>query len=451
MSAHKAAPSIHLPLALSAWLVIAPVWGAVLLAQQDTAATEATEAEWGASCAPAFRGDPFRDPALAGIGSAEAALHGREHLRRFLHQWGQLLAGTAVSPALHVVHLGGSHVQAGRIGWAFRNRLAEDLPGVISGRGIQAPHRLVDRNGPPERGWQSEGRWTGASCAHARHSGAWGVTGLEVRSDTPSPLSCWTGAPAGGQCCSDLRIVSRPGTAGRWVPKPDAPWVPDTVSLGWAGVASWRLATGGPIPDTLHLLPGWGQHQQPEQEGQPEFLQGVEWIPEDVHCVFHDLGANGAHSASWLRNPHFGDQLSVWAPGLVILAFGINDAHMAPSRFDAERFHDRYRALIDTIRSASPNSDILLVTNNDSHYRNRHNPNATRVREAMLALVDEAEVACWDLYTQLGGAGSIDALYTHGFAAADRLHMRRDGYILMGELLYDLLTRAALRTTTDAP
>ena len=73
----------------------------------------------------------------------DATLYGREHLSRFLTSWYTLLFdlqpnSPAASP-IEVVHFGGSHVQAGRIGWAFRQRLSEDRPGIAVGCGIQVP------------------------------------------------------------------------------------------------------------------------------------------------------------------------------------------------------------------------------------------------------------------------------------------------------------------------
>jgi lysophospholipase L1-like esterase len=69
----------------------------------------------------------------------------------------------------------------------------------------------------------------------------------------------------------------------------------------------------------------------------------------------------------------------------------------------------------------------------------------------MRELVTTEDVACWDLYRQLGGRGSIDQLHAAGFAADDRLHFRRDGYILIGEMLYELLARAAAAIAKQAP
>ena len=94
---------------------------------------------------------------------------------------------------------------------------------------------------------------------------------------------------------------------------------------------------------------------------------------------------------------------------------------MAPDRFREHRFAERYADIILRLREARPDIEILLVTNNDSHYRRRHNPNSERVRQAMVSLSDELGVACWDLYGALGGAHSIERLREEGFAATDHL------------------------------
>jgi len=73
------------------------------------------------------------------------------------------------------------------------------------------------------------------------------------------------------------------------------------------------------------------------------------------------------------------------------------------------------------------------------------------VRSAMLELVEEKKVACWDLYGSLGGARSIDWLYDQGYAASDRLHFNRNGYTLIGDMLYDALIQAAFELRPPAP
>ena len=428
----------HLRIKLAAALLL--LGADVVSAQRDSAATES---EWTDGSSALLRGDVHRDGDLA-ILHPRGSLHGAQHLSQFLAAWDGLLFGaprSAVDGPLEIVHFGGSHVQAGRIGWSFRNRLGEDRPGIVTGCGIQAPHRLVKSNGPPERGWSSPAEWKGQSCANRRHRAHWGITGVEARAAIPAPVSCWSGAPAGERCVSEIRILAAPDTLCSWRPQLPAEWTTKASALH-TGIAQWRSPDGVTAPDTLTLMPNGVAAPS---------LHGVEWVPQGVDLVFHDLGANGANATSWMRNPLFVPQLRSMAPDLVILAWGINDAHMAPNRFDALRFKRHYDALIDTIRQAHPLAEILLVTNNDSHYRHRHNPNAEAVREAMLAMVDDRAVACWDLYGHMGGKDAIDALYHAGFAASDRLHFRKDGYVLIGEMLYELLVRAAIDQRPHTP
>ncbi len=372
----------------------------------------ATEAEMGWRDSTLVATDPLRSPALAMVGDAPDHVHGAEHMAGFLRQWRHLLEGdTAGRLPLNILHFGGSHVQAGRIGWSFRNALMADRPGVLATRGVVAPHRLAGENGPPDTQWHSPAPWTGQRSAHRRHRGDWGVTGLEVSSSAPDTVQLWCSAL--DACPDGVHILTRPSESN-----------------------GWRLADAqAPVHgDTLHLVP---------PDSGAAHLHGVLFQCDHADVVYHDLGGNGASTAAWLRHPHLKAQLQQTAGDLAILAWGINDAHMPPERFRPERFKARYRQLIDSMRTASPGMEVLLVTNNDSHYRRRHNANAERVRTAMLELVEEMGVACWDLYGALGGAHSIDVLRDGGFAASDHLHFNRNGYVLIGELLYATLTRTA--------
>jgi len=409
-------------------------------AQRDSAATEA---EWTSESQSLLRGDPHRDGDLWHLGSMDSVLAGEANISGFLSAWREVLSGQRIFQAdsaetvpLEVMHFGGSHVQAGRIGWAFRNRMAEDRPGLVIGKGILAPYRLGGSNGPPERGWSSDADWKLQSCAHRRHTGQWGLTGVELRNACPEDIRCWSGAPAGTPCSGVFRLFAPPEDLQHWHVTAEGSLGPesamDSISTG-----EWRFADFGGAPDTLVLRPDSGHC----------VLHGVEWRAEGADVVFHDIGANGANATSWMRNPNFPAQLARVHPELVILAWGINDAHMPTARFDADRFRAHYIEMIQTIRSATPGVEILLVTNNDSHYKRRHNPNAAAVRKVMMELVQSQRVACWDLFGHLGGRHSIDHLGRAGFAAADHLHMRRDGYVLMGELLYEVLCRAAFKTT----
>lgn len=390
---------------------------AVLLASLDHGLAQnaaASESEMRGLDSTWVEADPLRSR-LLDVREDQGLLYGAEHMSHFLSRWRRLLQDPQPrpngAPALNILHFGGSHVQAGRIGWAFRRALALDAPGLCVVQGTLSPYRLVGLNGPPETGWRSRATWKGQRSAHRRHEGEWGLTGLEASTEAPDSIRLWCGALSA--CPDRVDILTRPAEREGWRHFPE-----DVAQLG----------------DTLILIP---------PNTSAAHLHGVRLHHDQADVVYHDLGGNGASTAAWLRHPHFVSQLAETDGDLAILAWGINDAHMSPARFDPEAFKARYRNIIDSLRTALPTLEILLVTNNDSHYRGRHNPNADRVRTAMLELIEEKGVACWDLYEALGGARSIDALRQSGFAARDHLHFNRSGYILIGELLYSTLTRAA--------
>ena len=412
------------PLLRRAWILCILLCQLAVSQGQDQSARDADTEEKIEGLADT---DPLRSDELWFIHPVEEDMIGKENLNRFLTRFRSVLVGNPATQnpnPVSVFHFGGSHVQAGRIGWAFRKRLAQDRPGLVVSRGILPPHRLAGENGPPEVRWSSAADWKGQRSSHRRHQGQWGITGLEVSTSAPDTVRMWNGEWHGPGCLDAVDILSPPGNRWEW-------------DKGHSDPSAVPLElTGG---DTLKL---WTTDSVAS-------LHGVWMREQNAAFVYHDLGGNGASTAAWLRHPLLGDQLEHCPADLAILAWGINDAHMRPDRFDPDRFKERYSQLIAAFRSVHPEMDILLVTNNDSHYRHRHNPNAERVREAMSTLADDMDVACWDLYGVLGGAHSMDLLNRTGFASSDHLHFNRHGYELIGELLYDTLVRAALQNTME--
>ncbi|MBK6342655.1 MAG: hypothetical protein IPF41_08720 [Flavobacteriales bacterium] len=122
-------------------------------------------------------------------------------------------------------------------------------------------------------------------------------------------------------------------------------------------------------------------------------------------------------------------------PDLVILSIGINDAH--DPDFNAARYEANYRELIRRIRVAEPGAAILLTTNTDSYMKRRFvNKNAGAVRDAMLRLSANEGVGVWDSWGVMGGEASIRRWEKAGMAKADRVHLNRAGYELLGDLLF---------------
>ena len=100
-----------------------------------------------------------------------------------------------------------------------------------------------------------------------------------------------------------------------------------------------------------------------------------------------------------------------------------------------------HRLIIELWRKHTP--AVLLVTNSDS-YRKRRYPvrNAEAVRRTMLRLAEKHGCGVWDLYGVMGGQGSIRRWKRQGLARPDLVHFTRDGYTLIGDLMFTAIMKS---------
>ena len=99
--------------------------------------------------------------------------------------------------------------------------------------------------------------------------------------------------------------------------------------------------------------------------------------------------------------------------------------------------------MIDSLRNLEPAPDILLTAPSDNMLRRRYpNKSVIRINELMAKEADSCHVALWNLFSVMGGHGSIDKWYKAGLARADRIHFTVAGYELQAALLMDALMEA---------
>ena len=156
---------------------------------------------------------------------------------------------------------------------------------------------------------------------------------------------------------------------------------------------------------------------------------------------------------SYLRCDDFERDLALIQPDLVILGIGINDA--IDKDFNANTFKQNYRELISIILDVNPDCALLFVTNNDS-YKSRKkrrrriyevNPNGKVVEKAFMDLAKEYNAAVWDQFDIMGGMCSMKKWQNEGLAQRDKVHFTKDGYILMGDLLFNALIERYIEHT----
>ena len=340
------------------------------------------------------------------------------------------------SGCVTIWHIGGSHVQAG---W-FSSRMRHNFDSLghypCGGRGFIFPYPLAHTNYDKSFTCSSTGEWTGSLSSNPNRkmpvSPAFGINGIAAyTADSTASFGIRipglfsrihiTGSASGPDVCPRIS-ANGVSVACR----------PDSLFSGF--VADLPFET-----DTVLIEPCL-------KEGQYFTVTGI--LPEETASGvrYVSTGVNGARTNTWTtRCPEFEREAAVVHPDLAILALGINDSACPPERFDPERFKQNYRKLISVIHSVSPDCTLLFITNNDSWRWSRrhmvHNENGKAVRKAMFELAEEYDAAVWDLFSLMGGNGSAQDWRDAGLMKKDRLHFTREGYELLGDLLYTALMR----------
>ena len=333
-------------------------------------------------------------------------------------------------------HIGGSHVQAG---W-FPSRIRHNFDSLghypSAGRGYIFPYPLAHTNYDRSYNVSSEGEWMGSRSSYPNRKvpfrPSWGITGIAAY--TTDTTACFAlGTP---HCFTRLHIM---GDASEGV-MPLAVCGTDTLRCAADTLLRGYVVDFASPVDSVQVLPML-------KDGEYFTVTGL--LPECPGrngLSYVSTGVNGARTTTWTeRCPEFSRELSVIHPDLVILGLGINDAACSPADFKPEKFKNNYRKLLDTIRQEAPGCAFIFITNNDSwHYYNRrrmvHNDNGEAVRKAMFELAGEYDGAVWDLFEIMGGNGSAGAWRDAGLMKTDRLHFTREGYQLLGDMLYNALT-----------
>lgn len=336
--------------------------------------------------------------------------------------------------SLSILHMGGSHVQAGAVGHRMRELFDGLAWGVTEERGLMFPFRVAHTNSTIYTSSSYEGEWEGCRCAHRKHHCDWGMSGMVASSlEDSSSFKTWAFRTDSSLFRHDKVSLFYNVNTPHFEPTWDGSMAADSSSTdSTLQCKTWYFSS--PI-DTM----AWKFIKQDSLATSIE-IKGV--LPENSanRITYHEIGVNGASTSSYLRCDEMENQLGAIVPDLVIFGIGINDAHVPESSFSTTEFIKRYDELVRRCRSANPEVQFLFLTNNDSYYRRRRpNPNGLKVQEAMYTLAEKHNAAVWDLFEIMGGYKSVVLWDDYGLAKNDKIHFTRKGYYLQAELMYDAL------------
>ncbi|MBQ1618042.1 MAG: hypothetical protein II095_00735 [Bacteroidales bacterium] len=347
-----------------------------------------------------------------------------------------LMAGSGRS--VNIWHVGGSHVQAGHFSYRLQERLTTMADSLKGERGFIFPYRIAKTNSDKSFRTSFTGEWLSAMAAstHKDLNPRFGIMGIAAQtSDSLATVGIGLNISAdtlwrfnrfrilGYASSPDVRpyLVSGTDTLDFVIDQEtqsylfDLPAETDTVTIGFH------------IP-----------------EGQSFTLTGTEPISGRKGINYYCSGVNGARLTTWLEQcPDLPRDLQLVKPDLAIFAVGINDSACKAVDFKPEVFKENYRRLIRLIREQSPDCAFVFITNNDSYrYISRgmtYNHNGPTVQKAMFELAKEYGAAVWDVYDIMGGKDSVIKWRNAGLVKSDRLHFTQEGYVLLGDMLYNAL------------
>ena len=342
---------------------------------------------------------------------------------------------------VNIMHIGGSHVQAGVFTQQFRDNLLNISPELIGGQFFVFPFSAGGTNNPTHFIVRSTGTWT--YCRNA------------VRRETDKRMGLAGAAITTTDSLATVSIMTREKTPTKSSPRIDF----NKVTL--IGYSETENVVPVVSYDGSVLQGQYDEWQSTYTFSLPDFTDSICILFDSIPGEFtltgvllennmpgisvHGVGVNGASVPSYLRCDDFERDLELIRPDLIIFGIGINDA--SENSFEKQAFKKNYDKLIQIIKRVNPDCALLFMTNNDSYKRakgkkkNRYevNTNGLIVEEAFMEMGKKYNAAVWDQFDIMGGLKSMQDWENAGLAKKDKVHFTKEGYQLLGDLLYNAL------------
>jgi lysophospholipase L1-like esterase len=340
---------------------------------------------------------------------------------------------TAPPETVRVVVLGNSLIATDGVVGVVREKLIERLGD--GGRGQLLADRLGSW-GPRVRTGHAKGKWKLSTV------------GMLQPLDRPHGLSGAQHEAVSRGASTQYELRGETRVEVLWSSETDA-------GLG-VEVDGKRISAVAPLPDgkvqrTPLTLPATARVLRLVFDQPGPVVQGVVLERPGRGVVVDTLGVPSVDASLFLRTDEtlFAEQLRARTPALVMVMLGGNEVkRLAWGRSELPAIEADLRALLKRTKAAVPSASCLVVSPIDSvRGRSVRTPFAQRPElEGYLALqkriAKEESCAYFDLFSAMGGPGSLERFRARGLIHDDLVHPRGQGLDLLGELLGSALLRA---------
>ena len=260
----------------------------------------------------------------------------------FFDRW-QRMAATG-SGNLNIVHIGGSHVQAGTLPNTIRCRLMQAYPNLVGSRGMIFPYSAAAKcNNPADYRVHCVERMALTRCVHKEHACPLGLCGIAVTaSDSLAEVQIVMNEPSVDYASTRVVVLGHS----------------DQEVVPLLRVDDRDIYPSYVDPRTDRFVYNLSRAvdsfavRLPCQEGQQFTLTGIYLGNRRAGITYSSIGVNGAAVPDYLRCRDFVRDLRLLHPDLVVFGIGINDA--SGPNFDTAVFRRNYLQLIDSIRTVNP-------------------------------------------------------------------------------------------------
>lgn len=339
-----------------------------------------------------------------------------------------------------VAHFGGSHIQAGYWTEALADSF-QTMGGYVGGGAFLFPYRLVKTNGPPFYRSHGTGEWQRCRAVTIEMCSDLGMCGMAaVTSDSTASFGFQLRPNEHIQSFHYIKVYHNFNPDYVLSLEENFPVEFQRRDYPEQGYSQFHFAA--PI-DSIHF-----EVDRIGSKGSNFMLRGCSVENENPGVYFASIGVNGASTRSYIHCNEFEKEIATIKPDLFIFSIGVNDVQDAD--FIAADYFARYDSLVAIARKVSPDCAILFTTITDNYIRRKtKNTRTVKGNEQIMALAAKNGAGVWDMFTVMGGLGSIDRWYRNGMAASDRIHFNSKGYYLLAGLMFNALHESYLYNYPD--
>lgn len=350
------------------------------------------------------------------------------NFQRFLSKMEDLKEGRR--QRVTIVHIGGSHVQAGFWTEALQDSL-QVYAGTSGGGKFLFPYQAIGTNGPASYNSFSKTNWAVCKSTARDKCPELGLSGITLTTQDSIGQFGFAFRPSSGLRQFDSAKIFHNKSSSYLLSLPSIS--EEEYSQQYSIREGFTRFFFAPQKDSLVI-----SFSKMDTSSQHFTLYGVTVEDSRPGIFSATLGVNGASTSTFEECTALPEQIGSLRPDLVIFSLGVNDVQNI--HFDAEKYILQYDSLVANISRVSPDCSFLFTTVSD-HYRKRKYPNRRTMlaNEALAGYCAKKGFAIWDLFRVMGGFRSIALWQQSGLAARDKIHFSAAGYRLLAKLMFQAI------------